>query len=67
MLAIQSKWISLTNECDQDGYLTSDCSAQYVIDTDMLSHTVHATRPIEEGEEITISCKLERTSDYCQD
>jgi hypothetical protein len=33
------------------------CSAQYVIDTDLLSHMVHATRPIAEGEEITISCK----------
>ncbi|KAH5385085.1 hypothetical protein HBI33_094820 [Parastagonospora nodorum] len=29
--------------------------AQYIIDTELLSHTVHATRPIEEGEEITIS------------
>lgn len=33
-------------------------SAQYVIDTEMLSHTVRATRKIEEGEEITISCKF---------
>ncbi|KAH8727683.1 hypothetical protein GQ44DRAFT_94110 [Phaeosphaeriaceae sp. PMI808] len=30
-------------------------NAQYVIDTDQLTHTVHATRPIAEGEEITIS------------
>lgn len=32
-------------------------SAQYIIDTDLLTHFVHATRPIAEGEEITISCK----------
>ncbi|KAF1915285.1 hypothetical protein BDU57DRAFT_588186 [Ampelomyces quisqualis] len=30
-------------------------NAQYIINTDMLSHTVRATRPIAEGEEITIS------------
>ncbi|KAJ5051295.1 hypothetical protein J3E74DRAFT_445268 [Bipolaris maydis] len=30
-------------------------NAQYVIDTDLLSHTVRVTRPIAEGEEITIS------------
>ncbi|KAH7096032.1 hypothetical protein FB567DRAFT_544272 [Paraphoma chrysanthemicola] len=30
-------------------------NAQYVIDTDLLSHTVHVTRPIAEGEEITIA------------
>ncbi|PVH95960.1 SET domain-containing protein [Periconia macrospinosa] len=34
-----------------------DCapSAQYVIDPEFLTHTVHATRPIEKGEEITIA------------
>ncbi|KAH4047187.1 hypothetical protein HBH98_175790 [Parastagonospora nodorum] len=32
-----------------------NANAQYIIDTELLSHTVHATRPIEEGEEITIS------------
>ncbi|EUC30627.1 hypothetical protein COCCADRAFT_39160 [Bipolaris zeicola 26-R-13] len=31
-------------------------NAQYVIDTDLLSHTVRITRPIAKGEEITISC-----------
>lgn len=35
------------------------CSAQYVIDAEMLSHIVHATRKIEEGEEITISCEFD--------
>jgi hypothetical protein len=38
-------------------WLMRKYSAQYVIDPESLSHTVHATRPIEEGEEITISCK----------
>ncbi|KAF2832792.1 hypothetical protein CC86DRAFT_450677 [Ophiobolus disseminans] len=32
-----------------------DANAQYVIDTDLLTHTVRATREIAEGEEITIS------------
>jgi hypothetical protein len=32
-------------------------SAQYVIDPDLLTHTVHVMRPIADGEEITISCK----------
>ena len=30
-------------------------NAQYVVDADMLTHTVRVTRPIAEGEEITIS------------
>jgi hypothetical protein len=34
------------------------CSAQYVIDPEMLTHIVRATREIAEGEEITISCEL---------
>jgi hypothetical protein len=33
-------------------------SAQYVIDAEMLTHVVRATRAVEEGEEITISCEL---------
>jgi hypothetical protein len=33
-----------------------EISAQYVIDTELLTHMVRATRDIAQGEEITISC-----------
>ena len=35
-------------------------SAQYVFDPDLLTHIVQVTRPIAEGEEITIACKFSR-------
>jgi hypothetical protein len=39
--------------------LNHDCgpNAQYVIDPESLTHVVHATRDIEPGEEITITCQ----------
>lgn len=45
-----------TKKKDGQGLTNSD-SAQYVIDTELLTHVVRVTRPISKGEEITISCK----------
>jgi hypothetical protein len=58
MRVIQSKSPHSSKEFDSDGGWSAndDCSAQYVIDTELLTHTVRATRDIEVGEEITISC-----------
>lgn len=54
MLLVASNHLAIFPETSR---LNHDCApnAQYVIDWEMLSHTVHTTREIEEGEEITIA------------
>ena len=65
-----SKWIFLFSILEDlwGGCERADSgaiSAQYVIDGELLTHVVRVTRPIEKGEEITISCKFPTSSLHC--
>lgn len=57
MIVVPSKWLSQQNRRKR----ADDCSSMYYHNTDTLVHATYASRTIQPGEEITITCKHHRS------